>query len=75
MKDISLKIKISDFLYDHEFDFAYGNKSNNKVTFVYVNIKTGKETKKYFTYKEALELAYKRSSDGRYKNFVYEIEQ
>lgn len=73
MKQITLKITVSTNILNQEYDYCFGKLKNEKVTFCYTNIKTGKETERSFTYQTALKLAIERSKDGRYKNFEYAI--
>lgn len=69
-----LKVFISDEIFRNEYDYLYGSKADWKVSFVFYNVKKDKEGKSVnMTYKKALDLAYYRSRDGRYKNFEYLI--
>lgn len=52
---------------------AYNGQYDKKVTFVYINIKTGKETERHFELGYAIKLAESRANDKRYKNFEYYI--
>ena len=67
------KISISDSLFSHEYYYYFGGGKNKLVTFTYINERTGKETSKRFTYKDAIKLAFDRLKDGRYANFAYSI--
>lgn len=74
MKQVMLKVFISDEIFRNEYDYLYGSKAEQEVSFTYHNVKKDKEGKSInMTYKKALDFAYYRSRDGRYKNFEYLI--
>ena len=52
---------------------AYNGEMDKDVTFVYINVKTGKETERHFSLEYAIKLAEERANDKRYKNFEYYI--
>ena len=68
------KIFVSEKIYYNTDDYLFGDKKKELVDFVYVH-KSGRKTHKrgIFTYTQALDLAYGRARDGRYKNYTYEI--
>ena len=71
--DNSARIFISTGIFREEWEYMFGSKKNEAVTFTFCNVKTGKETERTLTYSTALELAIMRSRDGRYKNFEFWI--
>ena len=74
MYQIETRIFLSKEIYDNEWHFMYGDRRNEIVTFVYHNIKTGKDKlKPCWRYVNALSLARSRRSDGRYKNYEFHI--
>ena len=75
LHQIETRIFISDNLLENEYEYMYGADKNKKVDFVFLNIKTCKETTKQgvFTYKQALDLARDRRKDNRYKNYEFLI--
>ena len=52
---------------------AYKGEMDKDVTFVYINVKTGKETECHFPLEYAIKLAEERANDKRYKNFEFYI--
>ena len=76
MKQIELKVTISEHLFANEYDYTFGSRKDEVVDFTFINIRTGKETtKRHFSYTKALALAHYRSMDGRCKNFEYHISE
>ena len=75
MVQISQRIYLSHILYENEYKYRYGAKKNELVQFTFANVNTGKEVVKKMTYEKAIELAYMRSKDGRYKNYKYYISE
>lgn len=74
MFNVETRIWLSEEIYYHEWDLLYGERKDEKVYFVYHNIKTGKDTiKNHLNYAGALWLARTRRSDGRYKNYEFHI--
>ena len=73
MVQISQRIYLSHILHENEYKYRYGEKKNELVQFTFANVNTGKEVVKKMTYEKAIELAYMRSKDGRYKNYKYYI--
>ena len=74
MVQISQRIYLSHILYENEYKYRYGEKKNELVQFTFANMNTGEEVVKKMTYEKAIELAYMRSKDGRYKNYEYLID-
>lgn len=75
MYELERRIYVTKEILLHEYSYYYGNKKDEKVEFVYLNVKTDKETVREFTYKKALGLAYERRADGRYKNYEFIIRE
>ena len=74
MYNVESRVWLSKDIYYNEWHFLYGDRKDEKVTFIYHNIKTGKDTiKPYWNYAYALSLARFRRSDGRYKNYEFHI--
>lgn len=73
MIQIYPKVFVEDKIFNEEYAYRYGNKKDVLVEFNYYNRKTDKYTPKKFTYSSAITLAEKRMTDGRYKNYSYEI--
>lgn len=75
MVQISLKIYLSEKIFENEYEYTYGKQKDNLVSFVFYNVVTDKAVSKKMTYKKAIQLAYMRARDGRYKNYEYIIEE
>lgn len=75
MYELERRIYVTKEILLHEYSYYYGNKKDEKVEFVYLNVKTDKESVKVFTYKKSLELARQRRADGRYKNYEFIIRE
>lgn len=75
MVQISQRIYLSHILYENEYKYRYSEKKNELVQFTFANVNTDKEVVKKMTYEKAIELAYMRSKDGRYKNYKYYISE
>jgi hypothetical protein len=75
MKEIESRIYVTQELLLNEYDYVYGNKKNQEVTFVYYNVKKDREgTEKTFeNYSKALDFARYRRNDGRYRNYEFFI--
>lgn len=74
-KQIETKIYVSEEILKDEYSYTYGEKKDQKVDFIFINIRTGKENTKQaaFNYRHALNLARERCNDRRYKNYEYAI--
>lgn len=71
---ISLRISVSENIYENWYEWHYGEKKDEKVTFRYINTKSGKVSEKtHLNFEGALRLACRMADDGRYKNFIFEI--
>ena len=74
MVQVEQKIWVAEKIFEHEYQYYYGDKKNELVSFTYYNFKKDREsTQIKVTYEYALALARSRSRDGRYKNFEYFI--
>lgn len=72
---IENRILVSSEIICDEYSYYCGSNSNVIVNFTYFNRESGRETTipKGYPYKESLNLARQRRSDGRYKNFDFII--
>ena len=73
MVQLTLKIHVSEKIYEREYDYLFGDKSESPVVFSFYNIPKDTETRRVMTYRSALDLAYRRSRDERYRNYNYFI--
>lgn len=74
MHEIERKIYVDEEILLNEYDFFYGKRKNEKVKFLFYQVKKNRITERTFSsYKYALNLARMRASDGRYKNFEFLI--
>ncbi len=59
----------------NEYDLTFGDRKDEKVMLRYYNTRTDKfSDKPYWNYQTALDIARKKASDRRYKNFEFYID-
>lgn len=76
MQELERRIFVSDYLFEHEIEYTFGDKRNESVVFIYYNLKREREGKHIpETFRKALRLARERARDGRYKNYEFHIKR
>ena len=75
MKEIESRIYVTQELLLNEYDYVYGDKKNQEVTFMYYNTKRDRESTQitFENYSKALDFARYRRNDGRYRNYEFFI--
>lgn len=76
MQELERRIFVSDYLFEHEIEYTFGDKRNESVVFIYYHLKREREGKHITkTFGKALMLARERARDGRYKNYEFHIKR
>lgn len=76
MQELERRIFVSDYLFEHEIEYTFGDKRNESVVFIYYHLKREREGKHItYPFRKALMLARKRARDGRYKNYEFHIKR
>ena len=71
---VTRRVSVSQTIYEDWYEFSFGDKKDRKVSFYYINTRSGKvSVKTHLNFREAFALACRRADDGRYKNFIFEI--
>ena len=73
MTMVEQRIFLSADILANEYDFYYGTRKDELVTFTYLNFRTQKWSSRKENYKNALSLARSRARDKRYKNYEFLI--
>lgn len=74
MVELERRIFVDREIMLHEYDYVYGNKTNDLVYYSLYHVKKNKENRLFAdTYNKVLKHARERARDGRYKNYEFLI--
>lgn len=72
--DMETRIFVGEEIALNEYEFYYGKRKDEKVTFIFYNFKKDRITETVFkNYRHALEIAREKTHDKRCNNFEYYI--